>query len=102
VRASQTSAQRPKVLEGADFYRPTGCEACAGTGYRGRLGIYELLVVDESIRREINTNSDSKAIHRVAVQRGMRSLREDGGRHVLAGLTSIEEVLAATQAGELE
>lgn len=102
VRASQTSAQRPKVLEGADFYRPTGCEACAGTGYRGRLGIYELLVIDESVRREINTNSDSKAIHRVAVQRGMRSLREDGGRHVLAGLTSIEEVLAATQAGELE
>ncbi|MCB9667481.1 MAG: type II secretion system ATPase GspE [Myxococcales bacterium] len=86
----------------ATFYRPVGCEKCAGTGYRGRLGIYELLVVDEAIRREINSSSDSKTLHRVAVQRGMRSLREDGGRQVLAGWTSIEEVLAATQAGELE
>ncbi len=98
---SITSRVRPSA-EGATFYKAVGCESCAGTGYRGRLGIYELLVVDEAIRREINSSSDSKAIHRIAVQRGMRSLREDGGRQVLAGQTSIEEVLAATQAGELE
>jgi len=91
------TANRPLV-----FYRPTGCEACSGTGYRGRVGIYELLVVDEAIRHEILNNSDSNGIHRVAVARGMVSLREDGARQVVAGVTSVDEVLAATQAGDLE
>jgi len=84
------------------FYRPTGCEQCAGTGYRGRVGIYELLVVDEPVRREILNNSDSKTITRVAADRGMITLRVDGTRQVLAGRTSVEEVLAMTQAGDLE
>ena len=84
------------------FYRPTGCEQCAGTGYRGRVGIYELLVVDEPVRREILNNSDSKTITRVAADRGMITLRVDGTRQVLAGKTSVEEVLAMTQAGDLE
>ena len=91
-----SSASRPVA------YRAVGCEACAGTGYRGRVGIFELLVIDEAVRREILNNSDSNTITRVATSRGMRSLREDGIRQVLAGATSIEEVLAATQAGELE
>jgi general secretion pathway protein E len=84
------------------FYRPNGCEHCAGTGYRGRVGIYELLVVDEPVRREILNNSDSKTITRVAAERGMITLRVDGTRQVLAGRTSVEEVLAMTQAGDLE
>jgi general secretion pathway protein E len=84
------------------FYRPTGCEQCAGTGYRGRIAIYELLVVDEPVRREILNNSDSKSITRVAAERGMVTLRVDGTRTVLAGRTSVEEVLAMTQAGDLE
>jgi general secretion pathway protein E len=84
------------------FYRPTGCEQCAGTGYRGRVGIYELLVVEEPVRREILNNSDSKTITRVAAERGMVTLRVDGTRQVLAGRTSVEEVLAMTQAGDLE
>jgi general secretion pathway protein E len=84
------------------FYRPNGCEQCAGTGYRGRVGIYELLVVDEPVRREILNNSDSKSITRVAAERGMITLRVDGTRQVLAGKTAVEEVLAMTQAGDLE
>jgi len=84
------------------FYRAVGCSECAGTGYRGRLGIYELLQVDEPIRRAILDNADSNTISRIATQRGMRSLREDGARQVLAGRTSLEDVLAATQAGEME
>ena len=84
------------------FYRPTGCENCAGTGYRGRVGIYELLVIDEPVRREILNQSDSKTITRVAADRGMITLRVDGTRQVLAGRTSVEEVLAMTQAGDLE
>jgi general secretion pathway protein E len=84
------------------FFRAAGCENCAGTGYRGRVGIYELLVVDEPVRREILNNSDSKSITRVAADRGMVTLRVDGTRQVLAGKTSLEEVLAMTQAGDLE
>jgi general secretion pathway protein E len=87
---------------GPVFYRATGCSECAGTGYRGRLGIYELLVVDEPIRRAILDNADSKTIMRIAMSRGMRSLREDGARQVLRGVTSLEDVLAATQAGDVE
>ncbi len=60
-----------------------------------------MLVVTEPIRREILDNSDSNTIMKVACKLGMRSLREDGARKVLAGMTSVEEVLAATQAGEL-
>lgn len=84
------------------FYKPVGCEACSHTGYRGRIGIYELLEISEAIRHEILNNSDSNAINRVASQRGMLSLREDGARQVLNGVTSMDEVLAATQAAELE
>jgi general secretion pathway protein E len=84
------------------FYRPAGCEACAQTGYRGRIGIYELLQVSEEVRKEINANSDSTAIQRAGIRGGMRTLRQDGARQVLFGVTSVEEVLAATQAGDLE
>jgi general secretion pathway protein E len=94
----QPGRKKPRPV----FYKPAGCEHCAGTGYRGRIGIYELLVVDEPVRREVLNNSDSKSITRVAAERGMITLRVDGTRQVLAGRTSVEEVLAMTQAGDLE
>jgi len=84
------------------FYRARGCQACAETGYTGRIGIYELLVIDEAVRREVLANSDAKQVTRIANQRGMTTLREDGVRQVLAGRTSIEEVLAATHGVELD
>ncbi|MDH5490956.1 MAG: ATPase, T2SS/T4P/T4SS family, partial [Myxococcales bacterium] len=83
------------------FYHPGGCEECTN-GYRGRMGIYELMVIDGGVRREILNNSDSKTIQRAAHAGGMRMLREDGARQVIAGITSVEEVLAATQAGGLD
>ena len=83
------------------FYHHNGCEACSNTGYRGRIGIFELMMIDEPVRREILNNSDAKTIQRVAQQQGMRLLREDGARQVVAGITSVEEVLAATQAAEV-
>ena len=82
------------------FFRPGGCDACSHTGYRGRVGIYELMVIDENIRREIARDSDAKVMQRVARANGMKVLREDGARQVVAGITSVDEVLAATQAGE--
>jgi general secretion pathway protein E len=83
------------------FFKPIGCEACAHTGYRGRIGIYELLVITDAVRKEILNNGDSNAINRAGIQGGMKSLRLDGARQVMLGRTSIDEVLAATQAGDL-
>jgi general secretion pathway protein E len=83
------------------FYRHNGCDACSNTGYRGRIGIFELMIIDEPVRREILNNSDSQTIQRAAQHQGMRLLREDGARQVVAGVTSVEEVLAATQAAEV-
>jgi general secretion pathway protein E len=84
------------------FYKPAGCDECSQTGYRGRIGIFELMIINEPVRREILNKSDSVTIGKAAARQGMRMLREDGARKVLAGQTSREEVLAATQAGELE
>ena len=83
------------------LYHPAGCEECSNTGYRGRIGIFELMLIDEPVRHEILNNSDAKTIQRVAQHQGMRPLREDGARQVIAGITSVEEVLAATQAAEV-
>ena len=79
-----------------------GCEECGGTGYRGRVVIAEVLMLDDNVRREVLNKSDAGTIARVAIARGMRTLREDGARVVATGVTSLEEVLAATQAGEME
>lgn len=92
----------PPEIDRAVFYRPVGCDACSQTGYRGRIAISEMLIVDDGVRREILNQSDAATIAKTAMNRGMRSLREDGARLVLAGVTSLEEVLAATQAGEVE
>ena len=80
-----------------EAYRPGGCEACNHTGYRGRLGIFELMLVDDPIRELINQNVDAKTIKRKAVEGGLVALRADGARKVLAGVTSIAEVLRATE-----
>jgi general secretion pathway protein E len=78
-------------------YRPGACDGCNHTGYRGRLGIFELMLVDDEIRELIAHNVDSKRIKRQAVTSGMRTLRVDGARKVLRGVTSIAEVLRATE-----
>lgn len=88
-------------VDNLKFYHPGSCDACSGAGYRGRIGIFELMLIDEPVRREILNNSDAKTIQRVAQQQGMRLLRDDGARQVIAGVTSVEEVLAATQAAEV-
>jgi len=79
------------------FYRAKGCPACLDTGYTGRRGIYELLVVDDATGALIMKSSDAQTIKRAAIEGGMDTLRDDGARKVIAGLTTVEEVLAATQ-----
>ena len=98
VMANPLQAARPVETQ---FFRPGGCDECSQTGYRGRVGIFELMVIDEPIRKEILNRSASSAIQKVAVERGMRILRDDGARQILAGVTTLEEVLAATQAAEI-
>ena len=78
-------------------YRSTGCAACSYSGYRGRLGIFELMFVDDEIRSMVSKNVDSKTIKQKAVSKGMGTLRADGARKVLRGVTSVAEVLRATE-----
>ncbi|MGH7788541.1 MAG: type II secretion system ATPase GspE [Candidatus Binatia bacterium] len=86
------------ALEGHTVYRPgPGCPDCKQTGYRGRLGIHELLVVDDEVRNLTMKSADSSSIRRVAAAKGMTSLREDGADKVLQGQTTVEEVLRVTQ-----
>jgi general secretion pathway protein E len=79
------------------IYRGKGCQKCVFTGYRGRSGIYELMPVDDEIRELILKKVDAGTIKKSAIRHGMRTLREDGAKKVLAGLTTIEEVLSVTQ-----
>jgi general secretion pathway protein E len=81
------------------FYRPPqtkGCEQCGGSGYTGRRGIYELMAIDEQVRGLILKHADATTIRRAAVENGMDTMRDDGARKILAGLTSVDEVLSAT------
>lgn len=90
-------AMRRLHLDTTKVYKAVGCPQCRGTGYVGRCGIHELLVIDDVLRSKILAGGDTTALHDVAVQGGMRTLYEDGLQKVAAGLTSLEELLVATQ-----
>ena len=79
------------------WYRKKGCPACLGTGYKGRVGIFELLEVNEAIQREVMAGAPSERIKQVARKQGkMKTLREDAIRKVMMGVTSVEEVFRVT------
>jgi general secretion pathway protein E len=78
-------------------YRPEGCAGCNYTGYHGRVGIFELMLVDDDLRGMVSQNVDSKSIKQKAQQKGMHTLRTDGARKVLQGITSVAEVMRATE-----
>jgi type IV pilus assembly protein PilB len=75
------------------LYRPKGCSKCNGTGYKGRIGIYEVMLVSETIERLAVEKATAEQIKKVALEEGMRTLRMDGFEKVRMGITSIEEVL---------
>jgi general secretion pathway protein E len=83
---------------GITLYRPVGCPACANTGYRGRSGIHELLIVDEAMRGQIHNSANEQDIRLHAESLGMHSLRLDATLRVLEGVTSVEEMLRVTRA----
>ncbi|MGA0093431.1 MAG: GspE/PulE family protein [Chthoniobacterales bacterium] len=95
----------PEQLADAKLYKPKGCERCRFTGYRGRLGIFEIFKVDDEMRQMINRMGDTEdrseqvstvQLRKRAREQGMRTLREDGFQKVFAGLTTFDEVLAVT------
>ncbi len=87
-----------RFSEGLDqVWSGAGCEHCSGTGYRGRIGIFEVLAVGDEVRDMIMRRATAKEIKDRAVALGMRTLREDGIRKVKAGVTTIDEVLRVTQ-----
>ena len=80
----------------ATFMRGAGCPECQGTGYRGRTGIFELLILTDEIRQTIHERAGSARLREQARRLGMRTLREDGARKASTGLTTIEEVVSIT------
>lgn len=81
---------------GEPVFRPKGCEACNDTGYVGRTGIFEMIVFDEEMRQAVSAGLNEQAIAELARTKGFRGYREDGAQKILAGITSVEEVLQAT------
>ena len=86
-----------KIGPGTKFYRGKGCEECSSTGYRGRIGVFELLVFTEKLRLLIQKDAPLEEIRQLAVEEGMRTLFEDGVDKVKQGITTIEEVVRVTQ-----
>ena len=80
-----------------EFFVGAGCEKCFQTGYRGRTGIYELMLVNEEIQNLIYNRENAGTIKKVALNAGLQTLRMDGARKVLAGMTTVSEVLRVTQ-----
>ena len=86
-----------KMIPERKLYRGKGCENCLQTGYKGRTGIFELMVLNEDLQNIILKTSDSNMIKHKAVENGMIILRRDGARKVLEGITTVEEVFRVTQ-----
>lgn len=112
VRRICRACARPEVVDPAELpddfptgprelMRGAGCEKCRKTGYAGRIGIYELLISNGNIQRMILTRDSSTAIKEEAVREGMTSLRQSGWARVLAGMTTVAEVMRVTKDDEL-
>jgi general secretion pathway protein E len=84
-------------LKGKKIYRGRGCSACLQTGYMGRVGIFEFMILDDDLKNLILKTTDSNTIKRKAIEKGMITIRQDGAQKVLEGTTTIEEVFRVTQ-----
>jgi len=87
-------------LENKSIYEPVGCDECRGSGFKGRTGIYEILIVDDHIRPLIIDRAAAGDIKREALKHGLHTLRDDGWKKVLAGITTVEEVLRVSEEDE--
>jgi general secretion pathway protein E len=85
----------------AGHWHPVGCEHCAHTGYKGRTGVYELMVADAAVQALIHNRAAESALADAARRAGLRSMREDGERLLADGTTSLEELVRVTREAEL-
>jgi general secretion pathway protein E len=79
------------------LYEPKGCPECNGSGYHGRTSIFEVLTVDDAIRRLVLRHAEANELQRAAIEHGMRTMYDDGMTKALAGETTVEEVLKVTR-----
>jgi general secretion pathway protein E len=86
----------PEMCEGKKIFRGRGCPSCLNTGFKGRTGIFELMILDEPLRDIILESADANTLKNEAVKAGMVTLRQDGASKVLDGVTTIEEVFRVT------
>ena len=86
----------PSQVQDAQVMKAPGCDHCRQTGYRGRMGIFEIFIIDDDVRHMINKRTSTFLLRQRARELGMRTLREDGVRKVLSGLTSADEVISVT------
>jgi general secretion pathway protein E/type IV pilus assembly protein PilB len=86
-----------KLEPGARLWRGRGCRKCRDTGFRGRTGLFELLVLDDDLREKIMARAPTGQVIHVAVRNGLRVLREDGWMKVRAGITTPQEVMRSTK-----
>jgi len=99
TRETLDALARPwRLSGGVRPFKPVGCQACRQTGFRGRVGLYELLVLDDDARRAVHPAQDMAALRRQAVKSGMRPLRLAGMMKVAEGQTTVDEVLRGTPA----
>ncbi|MHB0939021.1 MAG: type II secretion system ATPase GspE [Armatimonadota bacterium] len=101
VEAKLAEADFP-VTDRDMLYIGRGCEQCKHSGYRGRTGIYELLLMENALRPLVMERAPASAIRQFACQHGMKTLREDGWQKVLRGITTVEEVLRVTRQDDIE
>jgi type IV pilus assembly protein PilB len=87
-------------MEGRVVYRGRGCDFCNGSGYKGRIAIYEIMVMDDELRELIMQNASTQVLRAEALKRGMRTLRQSGLLAIYDGITSIDEVVRETLTDE--
>lgn len=87
---------KPSDLKGGKLFRGAGCEHCVQTGYRGRMGIFEFLTLDEELQRVVLRGADSETLKQHALKKGLKTLREYGRQKVIDGETTVEEIMRVT------
>ena len=100
VEATERDKKIVGVTKDVNIYRSTGCHICNGTGYSGRIGVYEIMPITEKIREVINNNGTADDIRRVAIQEGLKTLRSNAARLVLDGTTTVDEMIRISYAND--
>jgi type II secretory ATPase GspE/PulE/Tfp pilus assembly ATPase PilB-like protein len=96
LRAQGLLGNAPENLQGVRLFRGNGCRQCGGSGYRGRIGLFEILTVDDEIRKMMHERRDAASIRAMAIERGMKPMFQDGLAKLLLGQTTAEELVRVT------